>query len=325
MRPATIAGDKVSSEAVLLHVLDHLSGTEHVEPELIVFLQATSPMRAEGDIETAIATLLRDKADSLFSASAIHGFVWRRGPAGLTPINYDPVRRPMRQDLEETILEENGSIYVFRPEVLRRHGSRLGGRIAVHLQDPLDSFQVDEPRDLELVGRLLAMRPHRTGDSSLSRVRLLVLDFDGVMTDNRVLVTEDGTEAVFCSRGDGWGLRILREAGIDVFVLSTEENPVVQARCRKLGLECIQGSADKEASLRDLAQRRGLRASDVAYVGNDGNDAGCLRWAGVPIVVADATPEVLPLARLITTRPGGHGAIREVVAWILQARREARR
>jgi N-acylneuraminate cytidylyltransferase len=324
-RPAAISSDRSSSEAALLHVLDHLRDTEGLEPELVVFLQATSPIRGKDDIEEAIATLRRDRADSLFSARAIHGFVWRLAPDRLEPINYDPLRRPMRQDLGESILEENGSIYVFRPAILRAHGSRLGGRIAVYLQGPCESLQVDEPADLEAIRRLMDARSTRRGDPGLARVRLLVLDFDGVMTDDRVLVSQDGAEAVFCKRSDGWGLQRLREGGVGVLVLSAETNPVVQARCRKLGVECVQGIKDKEETLRALAVRHGLGPAEVAYVGNDVNDAGCLRWAGVPIVVADAAPEIRPLARLVTRLPGGAGAVREVADWILAARADLQR
>jgi YrbI family 3-deoxy-D-manno-octulosonate 8-phosphate phosphatase len=278
-------------------------------------------MRGENDVEEAIATLRRERADSLFSAREIHGFAWRRAPGVLAPVNYDPLHRPMRQDITESIFEENGSIYVFRPEVLRTHGSRLGGRIAVYLQDALESLQVDEPGDLETIGMLMAARGSQPNDTELARIRLLVLDFDGVMTDNRVLVSQDGTESVVCHRGDGWGLKRLREAGVEVLVLSTETNPVVAARCRKLGIACIHSSDDKEASLREVARERGLAPEEVAYVGNDGNDAGCLRWAGLPIVVADGAAEVHPLARRLTRLPGGAGAVREVADWILAARR----
>ena len=319
-RPEAISGDKASSESALLHVLDHLRDTEGFEPTLVVFLQATSPMRGDDDVEEAIATLRREQADSLFTASTIHGFAWRRGPDLLEPVNYDPARRPMRQDLKESILEENGSIYVFRPSVLRTHGSRLGGRIAVHLQRPFDSLQIDEPADLELIARLMGPPGGGEAHDELARIRLLVLDFDGVMTDNRVLVFQDGTEAVLCHRGDGWGLQRLRQVGVEVVVLSTETNPVVAARCRKLGLECVQGSADKGASLRELAGRRALAAGEVAYVGNDENDRGCLEWAGLPIVVADAAPAVVGLARLVTRLPGGMGAVRELADWIVAAR-----
>jgi N-acylneuraminate cytidylyltransferase len=158
-------------------------------------------------------------------------------------------------------------------------------------------------------------------DELLEPVQLLVLDFDGVMTDNRVLVHEDGTESVWCHRGDGWGIAQLLAAGVPVLVLSTETNGVVGARCRKLGIECVQGQADKGAALAALLAQRGIAPEAVAYVGNDVNDLDCLRLAGVPIVVADATPAVRAVARLVTAAAGGHGAVREVADWILASRR----
>lgn len=164
------------------------------------------------------------------------------------------------------------------------------------------------------------MSPLEAPRAVLAGVRLLVLDFDGVMTDNRVLVDQDGREAVWCHRGDGWGIARLREAGLPVVVLSTEENPVVAARCRKLGIPCVQGVAEKGAALARLAGDHGVGPEAVAYVGNDVNDLACLRWAGVPIVVADAVPEARALARLATTRAGGYGAVREVADWLLDAR-----
>jgi len=156
----------------------------------------------------------------------------------------------------------------------------------------------------------------------LSSVKLLVLDFDGVMTDNRVLVHQDGTESVWCHRGDGWGIARVREAGVEILVLSTETSPVVAARCRKLGIEFVQGSNDKLAALLELAGDRSLGPEQVAYVGNDVNDLECLRWSGYPIAVADSAPEVLATARLVTDNRGGYGAVRDVADWILQGSRE---
>ena len=145
----------------------------------------------------------------------------------------------------------------------------------------LNSFQVDQPSDLVLIERLLAFRRPQAKRAELSAVRLLVLDFDGVMTDNRVLVTSGGQEAVWCHRGDSLGIARLKEAGVDVIVLSTETDPVVSARCRKLGIECIQGADDKLLALRQLTKTRSLVPDQVAYVGNDINDLRCLEWVGV--------------------------------------------
>jgi len=154
----------------------------------------------------------------------------------------------------------------------------------------------------------------------LAPVRLLVLDFDGVMTDNRVLVMQDGTEGVLCNRSDGLGIEMLRTAGFAVMVLSKEQNPVVSARCRKLKLECVQGCDDKLAELQRQSASRNLSARQIAYVGNDINDLAPMGWVGVPIAVADAYPRVLAAAKLVTTRAGGMGAVREVAEWIIESR-----
>lgn len=318
-RPEEISGDTATSESALLHTLDHLRNSESYEPDLVVFLQATSPLRQPDDIQNAIETLHSEQADSLFSACPLHGFVWRKEGSQLSSLTYDYRNRQRRQDAPEDLVE-NGSIYVFKPWVLRQFGNRLGGKIAVYRMRVLDSFQVDEPADLELIEQLITLRQPRPTTPALRTVRLLVLDFDGVMTDNRVLVDQDGREAVLCHRGDGWGIARLKEAGIDVLVLSTETNSVVSARCRKLGIECVQACDDKISVLQQIAKEHSLKPEHVAYVGNDVNDIACLRWAGVSVAVADAVPEVRMIARLVTTKSGGDGAVREVAEWILGAR-----
>ena len=149
-RPAELSDDFASSETALLHALDFLGARDGREPELIVFLQATSPLRPPGAISDAIRLLQAQGADSLFSAADLEGFVWRVRGTAPEPLNYDPRRRPRRQDCDRHVFE-NGSIYVFKPHVLRSWGSRLGGRIAVLMQDPLYSFQVDEPDDIQVI------------------------------------------------------------------------------------------------------------------------------------------------------------------------------
>ena len=156
--------------------------------------------------------------------------------------------------------------------------------------------------------------------AALRSVRLVVFDFDGVFTDNAVWVFEDGREAVRCSRSDGIGLQRLRSAGVEAFILSTETNPVVTARAKKLKLVCRQGCDDKLSALHELARERDLPLDAIAFVGNDVNDASCLEAVGLPIVVADAHPDVLALARLRSTRTGGHGAVREICDLIVKAR-----
>jgi N-acylneuraminate cytidylyltransferase len=340
-RPPEISGDAASSESCLVHALDYLKAKENLEPDLVVFLQPTSPLREADDIQKAIETLEREQADSLFSACRVEGFVWRVEKDG-TPrsFTYDHKNRPRRQDAPEDLIE-NGSIYIFKPWVLRKFNNRLGGKIAVYRMPALNSFQIDEPADLELIEHLMAQRVtylsasdgERAGErcqsrslnsqlSTLNQIKLLVLDFDGVLTDNRVLVREDGTEAVWCNRSDGLGLGMLKRKGIEVIVLSKEKNPVVAARCRKLGIVCIQGCDDKLSELKQKAESRKLKGEEIAYVGNDVNDLECMKWVGCAIAVGDAMPEVRSVAKWVTSKPGGWGAVREICDAILAAKRE---
>jgi 3-deoxy-D-manno-octulosonate 8-phosphate phosphatase (KDO 8-P phosphatase) len=152
----------------------------------------------------------------------------------------------------------------------------------------------------------------------LARVRFVAFDFDGVFTDNRVWVNKRGEEMLAFSRSDGLGLRRLDEVGVRYLIVSMERNPIVGARADKLGAEWVQGVEDKLTVLRE---RLGDELDEVAYVGNDINDAECLRAVGLPVVPADAWPEVLPLARLVLTRSGGNGCVRELCDAIWEAKR----
>ena len=141
---------------------------------------------------------------------------------------------------------------------------------------------------------------------------LIVYDFDGVMTDNRVLVDQDGREAVFCNRADGLGVGLIRDLGLDQLILSTEANPVVSARAAKLKLPVLQDCADKGQALARLLAERGLDPARVLFLGNDLNDLPALRLVGWPAAPADAAPEVLALARYVTRAKGGFGVVREL-------------
>lgn len=149
-------------------------------------------------------------------------------------------------------------------------------------------------------------------ESLIRDIRLLVFDFDGVFTDNSVYVFEDGREAVRCYRGDALGLRKVEAAGIATAVISTETNPVVSARAKKIGIRAIQGCSEKRDSLGALAREMGITLEQVAYVGNDINDLSCLRVVGLPIIVADAHPDVARFSSYRTRAEGGRGAVREV-------------
>jgi YrbI family 3-deoxy-D-manno-octulosonate 8-phosphate phosphatase len=147
---------------------------------------------------------------------------------------------------------------------------------------------------------------------TVKKIRFIAFDFDGVFTDNMVYVLQDGSEAVRCNRSDGIGLQKLKKMGIETVIISTESNPVVSARAQKLKIRCFQNCEDKRKTLENLVREFGISLDEVAFVGNDINDHECLTCAGLPIVVQDAHPDVIPLADFRTRTGGGYGAVREV-------------
>lgn len=166
----------------------------------------------------------------------------------------------------------------------------------------------------------MSMRPLQPDYRTLSnnfvrdvgRTKLLVFDFDGVFTDNRVYVSEDGGESVACWRSDGLGLSKVRKLGIPIWVISTEKNPVVNARCKKLQINCIQKCDDKLAALKTLTKKYECSLEETLFTGNDINDQHCLKSVGLSFVVADAHPDVVAFSRYITLNSGGRGAVREI-------------
>jgi len=156
-RSQELAGDEVSSEAVLLDVLDQRNAAGLDDPEVVVFLQATSPVRGRTDIDDAVAALRAAAADSLFSACREASHVWGEGGSGLESLTYDWHDRQREQEMGQ-LYRENGSIYVFRTRVLRETGNRLGGRIIVFPMDYWSSFQLDEPEHVDILEWILDNR-----------------------------------------------------------------------------------------------------------------------------------------------------------------------
>jgi N-acylneuraminate cytidylyltransferase len=318
-RPTEISGDTASSESALLHALDYLERTEGYVPDILVFLQCTSPLTLATDIEGTIQVLLHQSADSALAVTPFHYFLWKiDSHCEAVGINHDKRIRPLRQEREPQFLE-TGAVYVMRTSGFKQAKHRFFGTTAMYVMPSERCFEIDEPVDLRVAEVLMHEQEKTTTRQSLpDPVSALILDFDGVFTDNRVIVFQDGHEAVIADRGDGWGLAQLNKHGLPILVLSAEINPVVQARCDKLGLPCLQGVQNKRHALLEWLQDRSINPSQTVYVGNDLNDLDCLQSVGCGIVVANAHPDVLSAARLILNSPGGHGAVREIADLILQ-------
>jgi 3-deoxy-D-manno-octulosonate 8-phosphate phosphatase (KDO 8-P phosphatase) len=143
-------------------------------------------------------------------------------------------------------------------------------------------------------------------------IKLLVYDFDGVMTDNRVLLSEDGVESAFVNRSDGLAISKIKKLGILQIIISTETNPIVAKRSEKLNIDCYHGVENKLQTLKDFLIDKNFDKKNVAYIGNDINDEEVMKYISFPIAPADAYPEILTIASYITKTKGGYGVIREI-------------
>jgi N-acylneuraminate cytidylyltransferase len=317
-RPADLAGHTASSESALLHALDDLEARD-VQVGVLAFLQATSPFIDTEALAGAIRLVQARRRDSVFSAIETYGFLWRKGTGHCAEaINHDADHRPRRQDREPHYLE-TGAFYVMRAKGFRTVGHRFFGSIGIAEVPERTAIEIDTLAELE-VARALA--PLIDVPEAID-VDAVVTDFDGVHTDDTVIVSETGHEAVRVSRSDGMGVAGLRAAGLPFLILSTEQNPVVGARARKLRVDVRQGVEDKASALAEWADATGVSLSRTAYLGNDVNDLPAMNLVGWPIAVGDADPLVLAAARAVLDRAGGDGAVRELADRVLRARRSA--
>ncbi|MGH4034340.1 cytidylyltransferase domain-containing protein [Actinomycetota bacterium Odt1-20B] len=346
LRPAAIAGDTATSEAAVLHAMDAHEAL-HGEPvDVVLLVQCTSPFIVREDVDAVVDAVVRGGADTALTVAPFHGFVWRDAddePAVLGAqrtdevggngsvkvanttatdggygVNHDKSFRPRRQDRPQDLLE-TGAVYAMTSAGFRDHKHRFFGRTELVRTDPARVLEIDDPHDL---ARARALAPLFDADQpgslpTADDIDAVVLDFDGTQTDDRVLIDSDGREFVSVHRGDGLGIAALRRSGLAMLILSTEQNPVVAARARKLKIPVLHGIDRKDLALKQWCEEQGIAPERVLYVGNDVNDLPCFGLVGWPVAVASAHDVVRGAARAVTTVPGGDGAIREIASWIL--------
>ena len=326
LRPLEYALDNTTDYPVFTHALSWLEENDGYQPDIVVQLRPTSPLRPPDCIDRAVQILVdHPEADSVrgIIPSGQNPYkMWRVDEHGtMSPLlTLEGVAEPYnapRQELPQTYWQ-TGHIDAIRvPTILDKH-SLSGNVILPLIIDARYAIDIDTLRDWQRAewvishGDLPIINPGHPKRPLPKQVDLVVFDFDGVMTDDRVWVDQAGHESVAANRRDGLGIAAMHKANIPMVVLSTEPNPVVTARCRKLDLPVIQGIAEKSTALRQLLDERHLEPEHVVYVGNDVNDLPCFSMVGCALVVADAHPEVLAKADIILIHPGGHGAVREL-------------
>jgi N-acylneuraminate cytidylyltransferase len=333
LRPAQFAQDDTTDLPVFEHALQWLHENEGYLPEIVIQLRPTSPIRPVGLLDEAVKTLIEHP-----EADCVRGVV----PSGQNPfkmwqINREGQLEPLlkvaglsepyntpRQALPDTYWQ-TGHIDAIRIKTILEKHSLTGDVIMPLLIDPLYTVDIDTIEDFQNSARLLndhrikAVDPLKRRRNFPERVTYLIMDFDGVLTDDKVYVDQDGRESVRCSRSDGFGIDLLKQNSvIQPMILSRETNPVVNARARKLEIEVFQSVLRKDQAIQKLITERNLDPQEIIYIGNDLNDLVVLPLVGYFVCPADAHPQVLRQADLVLNHQGGKGAVRELVELILE-------
>jgi N-acylneuraminate cytidylyltransferase len=233
--------------------------------------------------------------------------------------SYNSPRQKLPQAFWQT-----GHIDVIRPRVILEKKQMSGWPVLAYHIDPRYTVDIDNLETLKKAEQLVwaaefpIVHPGQARRPLPEKLSLVVLDFDGTLTDDRVWVREDGIEMVAAHRGDGMGIGLLKKAGIPVIILSKEQNPVVTARGKKLKVPVLQGVDDKPTVLMRYLQENNIASEEVVYLGNDINDIPVFPLVAYAAVVADAHQQACHQADRILTRNGGYGAVREFCELLLE-------
>jgi N-acylneuraminate cytidylyltransferase len=292
----------------------------------IILIQATSPLTEAIHLTEGITKYFSEKADSLVSVVRQKRFIWEcTDRNSVKPVNYDPFNRPRRQDFQG-VLVENGAFYITSKKNLLKTSSRLSGRIVCYEMPEETYFELDSLFDWIVIEHLLlekkAGRYNTALGKKLRKIKLLIMDVDGVMTDAGMYYSEKGDELKRFNARDGKGVEFLRYEGIKTAIFTGENTSLVAARAKKLKVDIlIQGAGDKASVLRKIVKKYRLKLENIAYIGDDINDYEVMEMVGFSAVPADGILANKRIASYICTKKGGEGCIREVCDLLIEARR----
>lgn len=306
-RPDELATDSASTESVMLHAAQVLSF------DVLVTIQATSPLVTSHDLRAACECFSSNGYDSLLSAIRVKRFYWSEDGNAL---NYDPIQRPRRQDFSGSFME-NGAFYMTRRTILENFNCRLGGRIGIYEMDADTGVEIDEAGDWHVVEKILRRQQRMQQADTLSAIKLLVVDVDGTLTDAGMYWSSTGEELKKFNTRDAKGLELVRKQGVTIAIMTAEQSPIVHARAEKLGIaHCFTGVHNKKESLIGLTRTLGVTLSETAFIGDDVNDCECLKMVGFSSCPADAVDIVKETVCYVSSFQGGHGAVRDVCEMI---------
>lgn len=308
-RPAEFATDTASTESVMLHF------SSIVEFDLLITIQATSPLTQASDFQKGINLIFSAQFDSILTGTRLKRFFWEKVDEIAHPINYNYKKRPRRQEFKGTLME-NGAFYITKKNILTTDKCRLGGKIGFLELPKENAVEIDEPGDWDIIESLLWKNQK---NNLLGQIKALVIDVDGTLTDGGMYYTKNGEFLKKFNTRDAKGLELIQKTDIEVILLTAEESDVVRARAHKLSLKNVYyGIKNKMPKLQEICETLGITLNEVAYIGDDINDLDCLLNVKFSACPSDAHPEVLKKVSYICKRNGGNGAVREICDLLLK-------
>ena len=309
-RSSENAQDHSTSEAIMLEYINYakLSSTD-----TFMLVQATSPFTRTEDFNNGLN--LMSTYDTVFSCAKIKRFIWNKDG---NPLNYDHNNRPRRQDFDGTFME-NGAFCISSVSDIIYHNNRISGNIGICEMPEYTFVEIDEVEDWIMAEQLFLKHHSSEYKTNFNKIKLLLSDVDGVLTDAGMYYTENGDEfKKFCTY-DGMGFQLLQKTGIKVGILTTEDRNLNKRRAVKLGLDFdFHGAKDKLKIVKDLCIKENISIDEVAYIGDDINCFSLLSHVGIAACPNNAVDKIKAIPNIIQlNKNGGEGVVREFVELIL--------
>lgn len=307
-RSAENACDTASTESVML---EYIHNANLAEDNIFMLVQATSPLTESVHFSEALQMYAKGEYDSIITCVRNFRFFWNEDG---TSMNYDYMNRPRRQNFKGMLME-NGAFYINTVKNILGNGNRLGGKIGIYEMPEYTATEIDEPDDWIILENLMRKHVLAHTDNATPSIKLFLSDIDGTLTDGGMYYSENGDELKKFNTRDGMGMGMLREKGIKVGVITSEDRELNQRRADKLKLDFFyQGKKNggKLAVAKEICDQMGITLQEVAYIGDDVNCIELLSAVGFAACPADADARVKAIPGIhVMTKKGGEGSVRE--------------
>ena len=290
-------------------ILEWINAENPDKDDLLCLVQTTSPLLTTDDIDNCIKGFLNSDYDSSFGCVEFPRICWT--PDG-KPINHDLKNRKRRQEMD-SILVENGAIYLNKIDNILSQKQILTGKIKPFIMNYETITEIDEPDDIPIVEKLLKQRIK----PDIKKYKMFLTDCDGCLTDGGMYYSKTGEALKKFNTTDGMGIGLLKKSGLKVGIVTAESTEYAIKRAEKLEIDCYYGIKDKLDCVNKIAEKNNISISEIIYVGDDINDLEVIKKVGFSACPSNAQDIVKNNVNYVSSVEGGHGAIRDIINFVI--------